>query len=70
MAETIHGLYKTEVIYKDDSWRGLDQVEQATLSWVDWINNQRLPEPIGHIPPVEYELMYDQQTKSYKAAWL
>ena len=68
MAETIHGLYKTEIIHKDGPWRGLDQVEQATLTWVHWFNNQRILEPIGDIPPAEYELMYYQQTPSCQAA--
>ena len=47
LAETINGLYKTEVIHKNGPWRGLDDVEQATLTWVDWFNNRRLLQPIG-----------------------
>jgi transposase InsO family protein len=42
-------------------WRGLDEVEFATLEWVDWFNNRRLLEPIGYIPPVEFEAMCDEQ---------
>ena len=42
LAETINGLYKTEVIHKDGPWKGLEQVELATLDWVDWFNNRRL----------------------------
>jgi transposase InsO family protein len=61
LAETINGLYKTEVIRKRGPWKGLDDVEFATLEWVDWFNNRRLLEPIGSIPPAEYELMYYQQ---------
>ena len=53
LAETIIGLYKTELIYKDGPWRGVEQVELKTLDWVDWFNNRRLFEPIGNIPPVE-----------------
>lgn len=68
LAETINGLYKTEVIHKDGSWRGLDDVEHATLIWVEWFNNRRLLRPIGDIPPAEYEMMYDQQTESSEAA--
>jgi transposase InsO family protein len=49
------GLYKTEVIYHDGPWRGLEQVEYATLEWVAWFNSQRLLEPIGYVPPAEYE---------------
>ena len=55
MAESIIGLYKTEVIHAQGPWRSLDAVEYATLEWVDWFNNRRLLEPIGHVPPVEFE---------------
>jgi transposase InsO family protein len=55
MAETINGLYKTEVIHKRGPWRTVDEVEYATLEWVDWFNNRRLLEPIGNIPPAELE---------------
>ena len=58
LAETVNGLYKTEVIWKDGPWKGIDPVEYATLVWVDWFNNKRLLEPIGNIPPAEYEMMY------------
>ena len=61
MAETINGLYKTEVIRKRGPWKTIDEVEYATLEWVDWFNNRRILEPIGNIPPAEYELMYYQQ---------
>ena len=61
LAETIIGLYKTELIYKEGPWHGLEQVELKTLDWVDWFNNRRLFEPIGNIPPVEYEALYYQQ---------
>jgi putative transposase len=55
LAETVIGLYKTEVIYKDGPWRNFDAVEYATLDWVAWFNTQRLLELIGYLPPVEYE---------------
>jgi transposase InsO family protein len=64
LAETINGLYKTEVIRKDGPWRGIDPVEYATLEWVDWFNNRRLLEPIGNIPPAEYEKMYYEQNET------
>lgn len=64
MAETIIGLYKTELIYKDGPWRGVEQVEIKTLDWVDWFNNRRLFEPIGNIPPVEYEALYYQHQET------
>ncbi len=55
LAETIIGLYKTEVIRWRGPWRSLEAVEFATLEWVAWFNNQRLLEPIGNIPPAEAE---------------
>ncbi|MEN8184625.1 MAG: IS3 family transposase [Myxococcota bacterium] len=60
LAETINGLYKTEVIHPNGPWRNVDEVEFATLEWVDWFNNRRLLEPIGHVPPAEFEAMYVQ----------
>jgi len=58
MAETVIGLYKTEVIRKRGPWRHLEAVEFATLEWVDWFNRRRLLEPIGNIPPLEFEQLY------------
>jgi putative transposase len=58
LAETIIGLYKTELIRRRGPWRGLDEVEYATLEWVDWFNHRRLLEPIGHVPPAEFEAAY------------
>jgi transposase InsO family protein len=58
LAETVIGLYKTEVIRRRGPWRHLEAVEFATLEWVDWFNNRRLLEPIGNIPPVEFEEAY------------
>jgi len=58
LAETVIGLYKTEVIRRRGPWRHLEAVEFATLEWVDWFNNRRLLEPIGSIPPVELEEAY------------
>jgi transposase InsO family protein len=60
LAETIIGLYKTEVIQRRGPWRTLDAVEYATLEWVDWFNHRRLLEPIGNIPPAELEATYHQ----------
>lgn len=68
-AETVIGLFKTEVIRQSGPWRGLKDVEFATLEWVDWFNHRRLLEPIGYVPPVEAESMYYQQrTESAIAA--
>jgi len=53
MAESIIGLYKTEVIRRRGPWRSLDDVEIATLEWVDWFNNRRLFEALGNVPPAE-----------------
>jgi putative transposase len=58
LAETIIGLYKTELIRRRGPWKGLDEVEYATLEWVDWFNHRRLLEPIGHLPPAELEATY------------
>ena len=58
LAESVIGLFKTEVIRQEGPWRGLEEVEFATLDWVCWYNKQRLLEPIGYIPPVEFEQMY------------
>jgi transposase InsO family protein len=58
LAESVIGLYKTEVIRRRGPWRHLEAVEFATLEWVDWFNNRRLLEPIGNIPPVEFEEAY------------
>jgi putative transposase len=62
LAETINGLYKTEVIRRSGPWRNVDAVEYATLVWVDWFNNRRLLEPLGYVPPAEFERRhYDAQ---------
>lgn len=60
LAETMIGLYKTELIHRRGPWRNLDEVEYATLEWVDWFNNRRLLEPIGNVPPAEFEATYHQ----------
>jgi putative transposase len=58
LAETIIGLYKTELVRRRGPWKGIDQVEYATLEWVDWFNHRRLLEPIGYVPPAEFEAAY------------
>jgi transposase InsO family protein len=58
LAETVIGLFKTEVIHRRGPWRGIDAVEFATLEWVDWFNNRRLLEPLGYVSPAEYEAAY------------
>jgi transposase InsO family protein len=61
LAESVIGLYKTELIRNNGPWRGLDDVEFGTLEWVDWWNNRRLLEPIGMIAPAEAEALYYSQ---------
>jgi putative transposase len=58
LAETMIGLYKTELIRRRGPWKGIDDVEFATLEWVDWFNHRRLLEPIGDVPPAEFETAY------------
>jgi putative transposase len=61
LAESVIGLFKTEVIQRKGPWRHLEAVEFATLEWVDWFNTRRLLEPIGYVPPAEYEARYYAQ---------
>jgi transposase InsO family protein len=61
LAETINGLFKAELIWPNGPWRNIEEVEFATLEWVDWFNHRRLLEPIGNIPPAEFEALYDQR---------
>ena len=59
LAETVIGLFKTEVIHRLAPWKSFAAVEHKTLEWVDWFNHQRLLEPIDDIPPAEAEANYD-----------
>jgi putative transposase len=68
LAETINGLYKTEVIRRRGPWRNIDAVEYATLVWVDWFNNRRLLEPLGYVPPAEFEEAYYRAQQSQAMA--
>jgi len=61
LAETINGLYKTELIHRRAPWKTMEAVELATLEWVSWFNHHRLLEPIGYIPPAEAEANYYRQ---------
>ena len=63
LAETINGLYKTELIKKQGPWRSVDHVELATAEWVDWFNHRRLYEYCGDIPPAEMEAAHYAQTR-------
>jgi transposase InsO family protein len=64
LAETINGLYKTELIHRRAPWKTRESVELATLEWVHWFNHIRLLEPIGYIPPAEAEANYWRQLAS------
>jgi putative transposase len=63
LAESVIGLFKTEVIQRKGPWRQLEAVEFATLDWVDWFNTRRLLEPIGYVPPAEYETTYYERLR-------
>ena len=58
LAESVIGLFKTEVIRHAGPWKGLDDVEMATLEWVWWFNHRRLMEPLGYLPPAEFEAQH------------
>lgn len=58
LAESIIGLFKSEVIHRRGPWRNLDQVEYAVLEWVDWFNHRRILEPLDYVAPIEYEAAY------------
>ena len=61
LAESIIGLYKTELIARRGPWRHGEAVELATLEWAHWYNHQRLFGPLGHVPPAEFEAHYYHQ---------
>jgi putative transposase len=68
LAETINGLYKTELIKPRGPWRAADQVEVATLEWVDWFNHRRLYEHCGDVPPAELEAAYYRHHRTQQPA--
>jgi putative transposase len=71
LAESVIGLYKTEVIHRRGPWKGIDEVEFATLEWVAWYNTRRLLEPLGYVSPDEFErAYYNRQTASAELAVL
>ena len=69
LAETVIGLFKTEVIRRRGPWRHVEAVEFATLDWVDWFNTRRLLEPIGYVPPAEYEAAYYREQPETPPWW-
>ena len=68
LAESFHGLYKAELIRHDGPWRGLDDVEFATLEYVDWFNHRRLHGELGMVPPAECEVRYYERVAALPAA--
>jgi putative transposase len=68
LAETVNGLYKTELIRRRGPWRTADQVELATAAWVAWWNEQRLHSACGDIPPAEFEAAYHQRLRAVTEA--
>jgi putative transposase len=68
LAESVIGLFKTEVIHRLGPWKSFEAVEYKTLEWVDWFNHQRLLEPIGNIPPAEAEANYYAALENIKMA--
>ena len=68
LAESIIGLFKTEIIRRRGPWKSIEAVEYAVLEWVDWFNHRRLLEPIGDVPPAEFEQAYYRQQEAQAIA--
>ena len=68
LAESVIGLFKTELVKKHGSWRSFEQLELATARWVDWYNNRRLHSSIGDVPPAEFEAAYHANSTTVDAA--
>ncbi len=68
LAESFNGLYKTELIWHQGPWTGLEDVEHATLEYIDWFNTRRLHGELGMVPPSEFETLYNQQAEPIKLA--
>lgn len=68
LAESSIGLYKTQLVRNRGPWRGLDDLEFATLEWVDWFNHRRIFHELGRIPPAEFEAAYYRQKTSTNEA--
>jgi putative transposase len=67
LAESFQGLYKAELIRRCGPWRGLDDVEHATLEYVDWFNHRRLHGELGMVPPAEFEVAYHRAAATARA---
>jgi putative transposase len=70
LAESFNGLYKTELIHRQDPWRNIENVEWTTLTYVDWFNNQRIHESLNYVPPVEPRAHYYHSNESESLAVL
>ena len=68
LAETVNGLYKTELIYRHVPWRGVDHVELQTARWVEWWNKRRLHSACKMVPPAEFEDTYYRESSTNTAA--
>ena len=68
LAETVNGLYKTELIRARGPWHTVDQVEFATAGWIAWWNADRLHEACGYLPPVEFEAAHHHRQATSEAA--
>ena len=68
LAESFHGLYKAELIHHAGPWQGVDDVEFATLEYVDWFNHHRLHGELGMVPPAEFEARYHERAAALPAA--
>jgi putative transposase len=68
LAESVIGLYKTELVARKGPWRTVEELEIATLEWVDWYNHRRLHSAIGHVPPAEFEAAYHREVKAAMVA--
>jgi putative transposase len=64
LAESVNGLYKTELIRRQGPWRNVEHVELATLGWVEWFNNRRLHSELGDVPPAEFETDHPSRTRA------
>ncbi|KHD72284.1 integrase core domain-containing protein, partial [Actinoplanes utahensis] len=58
MAEAFNSLFKAELVRNKGPWRGLDDLEMATVEYIDWYNNRRLHGELGHVPPAEHEALH------------
>jgi putative transposase len=68
LAESVIGLFKTEVVRKQGSWKSFESLELATAQWVDWYNHRRLHTAIGDVPPAEFEASYYASSATVDAA--